>query len=370
MSSKVHRRISRKPRVVGVGLVALDVIFEVGSSAASVAAGGTCGNVMTILSRLGWDAVPIGRFANDPASSLVLADLQRWGVDTSQMRLHPTAKTPVIVERIRKDASGLPFHTFSFACPGCGKRLPSFQAVTTSSIASMTSPKERPEVVFIDRVSRSSLVLAESASKRGAVVYFEPSSSSKPGHFAEMLKLAHVIKYSHDRLLDAEDLQWKPQTLLEVQTLGRGGLRFRTTLDSSKRWRTMQAFPVQQLRDTAGCGDWLSAGLIHSICRGGLKQLQRCSLDRLVDGLSFGQGLAAWNCGFIGPRGGMCTLSSDQFRDLVRQVQLGKPIAPSIEPWIPDDLLQHASAICDSCKPIARKNVSLEQTRVSAHPLS
>lgn len=362
MSSKMNRRISRKPRAWGIGLIALDLILDQGASEAFVAAGGTCGNVMTILSRLGWDATPMGRLADDSASALVLADLQRWGVNTTNLRLRPSAKTPVIVQRIRKDASGIPFHTFSFACPGCGKRLPSFQPVTTASIASVTPQRHRPQVVFIDRLSRSSLVLAKDAGKRGAIVYFEPSSSSKPGHFAEMLELAHIVKYSHDRMLDAGDLQWHPQMLLEVQTVGRGGLRFRTSLGSSKQWRTMQASPVQQLRDTAGCGDWLSAGLIHSICRGGLKQLQQCSFEDLVAGLNFGQGLAAWNCGFIGPRGGMYTLSSHQFRELMRRVQLGKAIARDTETEISDELLRYPSGVCDCCKPAAEN----KQTAVSA----
>ena len=241
MSSKLHRRISRKPRAWGIGLIALDVILEQGSAEPFVAAGGTCGNVMAILSRLGWDATPVGRFADDPASALVLADLQRWGVHATKMRLRPAAKTPVIVERIRKDASGIPFHTFSFTCPGCGNRLPSFQAVTTASIASVTSEKQKSEVVFIDRASRSSLVLAEDSSKRGAVVYFEPSSASNPKHFAEMLGLAHVIKYSHDRFLGAGDLQWKPQMLLEVQTLGTRGPAVSDKLGS-----------LQGLEDNAG----------------------------------------------------------------------------------------------------------------------
>ena len=116
----------------------------------------------------------------------------------------------------------------------------------------------------------------------------------------------------------------------------------------------MQAFPVQQLRDTAGCGDWLSAGLIHSICRGGLRQLQRCSLERLVGGLNFGQGLAAWNCGFTGPRGGMCTLSSHQFSGLIRQLQLGKGVVQDIEVGDSDELIRYGSAFCASCKPAAK----------------
>jgi fructokinase len=321
---------------------------------------------MTILSQLGWNAAPIARLADDPASSLVIADLQRWGVSVARMRLHPSAKTPIIVQRIRKDAAGIPFHTFSFSCPGCGRRLPSFQPVTTTSIESIISQSERPDVVFIDRASRSSITLAEAASKQGAVVFFEPCGFSNVSHFNEMLKVAHVVKYSHDRLVDVGELEWKPQMLLEVQTLGRGGLRFRTSLDSTaKRWKSLQAEPVHRLTDTAGCGDWFSGGLIHTVCRGGLKHLKRCSLDRLLAALNFGQALAAWNCGFQGARGGMYNLSSDQFAKLMRQLQLGKSVRPALDSPISEEILTYTNVICDVCKPSAEERKSIPENQDS-----
>jgi fructokinase len=347
---KPDKRKPAKPRVWGIGLLALDLIIEPDAAQPRVAAGGTCGNVMAILSRLGWNAMPISRLADDPASSLIVGDLQRWGVDVGRTRLRPSARSPIVVQRIRKDAAGIPFHTFSFSCPGCGRRLPGFQPVTTTSVESVVSQNEKPDVLFIDRVSRSSILLAEAASDRGAIVFFEPCGVSNVKQFAEMMEIAHIVKHSHDRLLDVGELEWRSQMLLEVETLGRGGLRFRTSIDSNtKRWRGLQALPVSHLRDTAGCGDWLSSGLIHNICRGGLKQLTRCSFDRLLGALNFGQGLAAWNCTFIGPRGGMYGLSSEQFSSVVRQLQLGKSIASTTDSSISDEVLTYASMICDVC---------------------
>ena len=48
-----------KPTVVGTGLVALDVV--VSGDDVKYFAGGTCGNVLTCLSYLGWDAKPVAR---------------------------------------------------------------------------------------------------------------------------------------------------------------------------------------------------------------------------------------------------------------------------------------------------------------------
>lgn len=49
-----------RPTVVGTGLVALDVVFnEKQDEPIGRWAGGTCGNVLSILSWLGWSAWPI-----------------------------------------------------------------------------------------------------------------------------------------------------------------------------------------------------------------------------------------------------------------------------------------------------------------------
>jgi sugar/nucleoside kinase (ribokinase family) len=353
MLSKTSIKVrNAKPSAWGIGLIALDLILDADDPKPRLSAGGTCGNVMAILSRLGWNAIPIARLASGSVSDLVMSDLQRWHVDTARLHLRPTARPPIIVQRIRKDATGIPFHTFSFSCPNCGKRLPSFQAVRTDSVQELLSPEEQgPNVLFIDRVSRSSICLAESAVKRGAIIYFEPSAVSQKRLFDELLHLAHIVKYSQDRLFDFGELDWRPQMLLEIRTLGRGGLRFRTTLDSSqKRWRNLEAAQPLRVKDTAGCGDWLSGGLINSICRGGLKDLEARTFDQLLGGLAFGQGLAAWNCGFVGARGGMYSLSEADFAKLVRRLQTGKPVMCTTESDSAS-ATGYEGLICDVCKP-------------------
>jgi sugar/nucleoside kinase (ribokinase family) len=148
-----------------------------------------------------------------------------------------------------------------------------------------------------EHVSRSSISLAEAATKRGAIIYFEPSAVSQKRLFDEVMQLAHIVKYSQDRLFDFGELDWRPQMLLEVRTLGRGGLRFRTTLDSSqKRRMNLEAIQPLRVKDTAGCGECLSGGLINSLCRDGLGALKECTFDQVLGALAFEQGLAAWNC--------------------------------------------------------------------------
>src|SRR5436190_16874543 len=103
-----HRRKKRifpdRPTVLGTGLVALDLV--IGGSPENRSrcyAGGTCGNVLTILSFLGWDAYPLARLNGDFTSNWVRDDLRRFGVHTDFLSLPPTNPAPVIIEWIGKD---------------------------------------------------------------------------------------------------------------------------------------------------------------------------------------------------------------------------------------------------------------------------
>jgi hypothetical protein len=62
----------KTPKVLGTGLIALDVVINTEFDRVPFFwAGGTCGNVMTILSSLGWDSYPVARLNGDSASRRV-----------------------------------------------------------------------------------------------------------------------------------------------------------------------------------------------------------------------------------------------------------------------------------------------------------
>jgi len=352
-NNKRVRNKPARPTVFGIGLTALDVIYEKESRQYQIAAGGTCGNTLCILGYFGWKSAVISRVASDAAGVALEEDLKKWSVDTKSLRLKPTAKTPVIIEKVKKDSSGVPFHTFSFSCPACGGRLPQFQPVISEAVASLTKKMARADVLFIDRVSRSAVTLAQSAAENGAVVFFEPSASSNPKQLAEMLELAHVVKYSHDRVKDTGELDWGANTHLQIQTCGRGGLQFRTNLNGRHRaiWKSLPAVPVSNLRDAAGAGDWLSAVLINRVCRAGVRQLQLAKFDDLVGAINFGQAVAAWNCGFLGSRGSMYALSRDQFWFQMKGLQKGKVATGLGETSGALETVELPPEVCSMCAP-------------------
>ena len=144
---------SQKPLAVGMGLVALDVVFTTnGYVAPRCYAGGTCGNVLTILSYLGWRSLPVSRLRADKPGERLVQDLQRWGVSTEFVTQSPDGSTPVIVQRIRCSAGGVPRHSFSWRCPSCGAHLPGYKPVLASDIEATALAIPRGAVFFFDRV--------------------------------------------------------------------------------------------------------------------------------------------------------------------------------------------------------------------------
>src|SRR3989304_7930160 len=110
--------ISSRPSIYGTGLIALDLVISTDESQPIRSwLGGTCGNVLAILSYLGWDSYPIARLNGDVASLRVKSDLLRWGIHLDFVECTPTSTTPIIVQQIQRDKNGMPTHKFTWSCP-------------------------------------------------------------------------------------------------------------------------------------------------------------------------------------------------------------------------------------------------------------
>ena len=196
MNKRKSRIRPLKPCAVGTGLLALDVVVNLDSGEQPRSyAGGTCGNVLTVLSYLGWHTAPISRLAPGPAAERLLADLADWKVATEFVSVEDGGSTPVIIERIARRPGGEPYHTFSWRCPGCGAHLPGYRPILATTAQALDGKSPPSQVFFFDRVSRGTLHLAQAGAERGAVVVFEPSGVGDPGLFREAWALAHVVKH-------------------------------------------------------------------------------------------------------------------------------------------------------------------------------
>jgi sugar/nucleoside kinase (ribokinase family) len=344
------------PKVFGAGLIALDMVISADPQAPVRSyAGGTCGNVLAILSYLGWRAYPIARLGDDPASQRVRCDLQRWGVLLDHTACQPPADTPIIVQEIRRGRDGKPTHRFSWSYPKCGHWLPGFKALTRACVNDVLRDLSDVAVFFMDRLSRATLTLAARARREGSLVMFEPSGKADERLTAEALRLAHVVKYARNRVDELVDAN--SEVLLEVQTLGAEGLRYRHRSQGElSSWRRLRAMPAPKLADACGSGDWCSAGLLWSLGAGGAAGLMLAERDHIEAALQCGQALAAWNCGFEGARGGMYVCD---------RATLARHIAGLIDgelDWTaPDkpDPPPHDAPPCPACEPMTAKHGSV-----------
>lgn len=346
------------PLAMGTGLIALDVVVTEGDpSDPLLMTGGTCGNVLLALSYLGFRVAPVCRLEDDEAAELIREEFRQWDVDTAYVSVGEDGSTPVIFQTIRPNPGGVPTHTFSWRCPACGKRFPAYKPALASTADAIAATMPSPRVFFFDRVNRGALILAEKASELGALVVFEPSSVGDHGLFKEAWSVSHVVKYSHERLADLPDLEFGTNQLLQIETLGADGLRYRAKYGKRPPapWKTLDALKAPVLVDTAGAGDWCTAGLLHKLGRDGAEGCRAVKPADVEAALLYGQALAAWNCGFVGARGGMSHMKAKECQKQVQMILAGRVwgTTTTTKPY-------HSIKVCTWCPACNESDVSEE----------
>lgn len=299
-------------KILGAGLVTLDIIIRNGSSRLSYRAGGTCGNVLTGLSFLGWQSACISRAGTDLASGLMFQDLLENGVETSGITREANLRTPRIIEKLTSNGRYAK-HTFLLRCPSCGSYLPRFQSPRLSDVEGLVGERPAPQIFFFDRATPSTLKLAKELRESGSLICFEPASLRDDEKLMEAIEYSHVVKSSSAARLRHTRGKWSPikwgpsvGSVLAIQTSGSIGLSF--MLPHSAVWHYQAGFRVDPLNDTCGAGDWCTIGFLFHLAELAAKSKidlrEAVQLPDLVrSALEFGQILAALSCMFVGARG-------------------------------------------------------------------
>lgn len=285
---------------VGAGLISLDVLIRGGERLpAAYYVGGTCGNVMMILSYMGWETYPIARLDSTKDGMRVLADMEKHNVHTDFVSTND-GKTPVIVQRNFINKDGIPTHRFE-SRPNMGRFYLDFKSLTMRQADEVIARIDFvPKVFFFDRVSPAILKLAAVFKEKGSVVFFEPSSRS--GNvilFNKCVEVSDIIKFSEQRIKDIEQFECYKDKLF-IQTQGAKGLRYRSNFG----WIHLEPVENDKVIDTAGAGDWTTAAFINEL----FKTKNRISDNSVVEierALNEAQKVGAQSCSYEGARGMM-----------------------------------------------------------------
>ena len=344
MNNPLKMITRNRPVCTGAGLVTLDVIFDGDPKSPKFFAGGSCGNVLTILSYLGWRSFPIVRLGKDIEGRRIIQDMENWGVNTKFIEKDPNIASPRIIEKIYSGKN--PRHTFSFKCKH-GKWLPDRKVFLLDSLKQIENKIPASKVFYFDRATPSSLLMAKHQKENGTLIVFEPPRFLSDKTFKECLKTADIVKHCYGAM--GSESPSEISSPLEIQTMGEEGLRYRANVLGKKKWKTLPSFTVGTLVDAAGSGDWLTAGLIHILGQNGVKG--KITESKLELALRTGQCLAALNCYYNGARGMMYHLSKTRLQNIVHKVlcsdkNTAEDMLPDTKPIV---IKSDLSAKCKIC---------------------
>lgn len=332
----------QNPTCVGAGFVALDIIYAKGQ-APSFLAGGSCGNVMTTLSYMGWNTYPVARLGNDAEGRRIIQDMKGWGVDTRFVETEEGSDSPRVIERIFGGEN--PRHQFHMKCRH-GNWLPRRKPFLLRSLGKIRGMIPKSDFFYFDRAAPSSYEIARNLKDRGAVIVFEPQKFLPNDRtFLKCLRIADIVKCCR---VQAEGIDSLGSNLpLEIQTMGSRGLRYKAGPLGQHDWKELPAVPAASLVDAAGSGDWLTSGMIHMLRN--LESLECLTRHMLEQALKFGQELASLNCGYAGARGMMYHLSKKQLTGMLAGIPGGRTPARVAAAGRPSKMASELDAECRAC---------------------
>lgn len=282
---------------LGTGLVAIDYLLRDGH-ANMLGLGGSCGNVLSFLSRFG---LPVGcstRIGLDEAGQILHKALEERSID-SRLMVAEAEGTPMVVHDLTTtDANDQP--SYSFACPFTRSPLPRPRTLTPSQADEILGRIGSVDVLYSDRVSPGLLRLAHELRRQGAFVFLEPSDRTSIRYVQSAAAAAHVIKFSGAHLPLNELRSMMLPTPVQILTHGREGVSIlcRTSVPRFVHYAAHSVTTV----DSAGAGDAFSAAFIASLWYSGA---YRSAPDETAVAAASEVALrvAAANCECIGAQG-------------------------------------------------------------------
>ena len=286
---------------IGAGLVSLDILIRNNDNRpVSYYVGGTCGNIMMILSYMGWDSYPIARLDGTKYTERLLEDLKRNRVKADFISTND-GSTPVIIQRNIVNKDGIPTHKFEIRNNN-GRFFLNFRSITKKQANYIIDKVSFvPNVFFFDRTSPAIIQLAKYFRDAGSIIYFEPSGRITEKDLSTCIEISDIIKFADQRIPHIDFVNAYNNKLF-IQTQGSNGLIFKL---KNNDWIKVPSWENKSIIDTSGAGDWTTSVFINQIFINDIDSLSDLTSDFIKSSLIEAQKYGSYSCSFEGARGMM-----------------------------------------------------------------
>lgn len=250
-------------KILGMGFSCVDIVKK--NDQVYVMNGGTCLNVMTALSQMGWQAgicLPI--LKDDLLSENFLSELKELDVDP----IYVDGRAKNISRVLQIDNNGK--HKFVLTCPVCNRKMVSAPIDFDIQNPRIISELSRWDLLYADRMTDGIRGAVEWFCQKKKPVMYEPNSGRNIRMIYDMAPKIDVLKFSEEKISIrlAENIIEKARNSalkLVIVTRGSAGLcyAYRTSEGGFSEWRHMSALEFSNIEDQSGMGDWLTAGFLE-----------------------------------------------------------------------------------------------------------
>ena len=170
------------------------------------------------------------------------------------------------------------------------------------------------------------MTLAEAARNAGLLVVYEPYSVPRTELSRRAVSLSNIVKIALGP--NRQVVNWQEQgasaSTYVIETLGPLGVRLLySRCGSLTRLAELRAPAQTCVRDRAGAGDWLTAGLINYL----LNSSGTMNEETIRMSLEYGQQLSTASIAFDGPRGILDAIGARGVEDIARGVPYERAVS-------------------------------------------
>jgi Sugar kinases, ribokinase family len=286
--------------IVGIGFMCLDIIRF--NEEIKIQLGGTTANVASVLSELSLKVTCFVPQYSDLWNEYFQKEIANRGIDIISFA-KSTINTPRVIEVVEHGSSK---HKFFTACPKCKRKLNDIVLPSKKQVETNQSYLENANVLFFDRVSEGIKRAVEIARANNAWIFYEPNASRFYKQLLSTAMKVDILKFSEDRIpvsyinMLRTDLEMSATKLIIV-TLGNRGIKYSYKEKTNKftEWQYIEANYTQDIVDTCGAGDWLTAAFLFFFLPH-KPHADYVDESELKKALIMAQKMATFACGFIG----------------------------------------------------------------------